>query len=64
MMNRYAPLFCSAGPGRRQWSISLIRVGAMSSFGSPVYFVQKMFPDKRDLVGGGYRREGSERCHP
>jgi len=63
MMNRYAPFFCNAGPGRRRWSISLIGDGAMGSSGLPAYFVQKMFPDDRDLVGGGYLREGSEGCY-
>lgn len=51
MMNRYAPFFCNAGPGRRQRSLSLIGDGAMSSFGSPAYFVPKMFADNRgDIV--------------
>jgi len=48
-------------PGRREWSISLN--GEMGSFSSPAYFLQEMFPDNRDLVGGGYRKEGSEGCH-
>jgi hypothetical protein len=40
MMNRYAPFFCNVGPGRRQWSISLIGGdSAMGSCGSPAYFL-------------------------
>jgi hypothetical protein len=40
MMNRYAPLFCNASPGRRQWAIHLIRDDAPGSVGLPAYCLQ------------------------
>lgn len=46
-MNCYAPLFCNVNPGGMQWSINLIGYDAMSSFGSPAYYVQTMFANNR-----------------
>jgi alpha-L-arabinofuranosidase len=46
-MNCYAPLFCNVNPGGMQWSINLIGYDAVSSFGSPAYFVQTMFANNR-----------------
>jgi alpha-N-arabinofuranosidase len=46
-MNCYAPLFCNVNPGGMQWSINLIGYDAVSSFGSPAYYVQTMFANNR-----------------
>ncbi len=50
VMNCYAPLFCNVNPGGMQWSINLIGYDALGSFGSPAYFVQKMFSNHRGDV--------------
>ncbi len=47
VMNCYAPLFCNVNPGGMQWSINLIGYDALGSFGSPAYYVQKMFSNNR-----------------
>jgi alpha-N-arabinofuranosidase len=47
VMNCYAPLFCNVNPGGMQWSINLIGYDALGSFGSPAYYVQKMFASNR-----------------
>jgi alpha-N-arabinofuranosidase len=39
----YAPLFVNVNPGGMQWPSDLIGYDAMSSYGSPSYYVQKMF---------------------
>ena len=53
VMNAYAPLFCNVNPGGMQWSINLIGYDALGSFGSPAYFVQKMFSNNRgDVILG------------
>jgi alpha-N-arabinofuranosidase len=49
-MNAYAPLFCNVNPGGMQWSINLIGYDALGSFGSPAYFVQRMFSNNRGNV--------------
>ena len=50
-MNCYAPLFVNVNPGGRQWAVNLIGYDALTSFGSPSYYVQKMFSTNRgDLV--------------
>jgi alpha-N-arabinofuranosidase len=46
-MHCYAPLFCNVNPGGMQWSINLIGYDAVTSFGSPAYFVQTMFANNR-----------------
>ncbi len=43
VMSCYAPLFVNVNPGARQWFVDLIGYDAMGSFGSPSYYVQKMF---------------------
>jgi alpha-N-arabinofuranosidase len=43
IMNCYAPLFVNVNPGGRQWAVDLIGYDALTSFGSPSYYVQKMF---------------------
>ncbi len=41
----YAPLLVNVNPGGRQWSLNLIGYDALNSFGSPSYYVQKMFAE-------------------
>jgi alpha-N-arabinofuranosidase len=41
----YAPLFVNVNPGGMQWASDLIGYDALSSYGSPSYYVQKMFSD-------------------
>jgi alpha-N-arabinofuranosidase len=53
LMNCYAPLFVNVNPGARQWAVNLIGYDALRSFGSPSYYVQKMFSNNRgDVVLG------------
>jgi len=47
MMNCYAPLLVNVNPGGRQWQVNLIGYNGLGSFGSPAYFVQKMFSSNR-----------------
>jgi alpha-N-arabinofuranosidase len=39
----YAPIFVNVNPGGMQWASDMIGYDAMSSFGSPSYYAQKMF---------------------
>jgi len=50
IMNCYAPLFVNVNPGGRQWAVNLIGYDALTSFGSPSYYVQKMFSNNRGDV--------------
>ena len=51
VMNCYAPLFVNVNPGGRQWAVNLIGYDALTSFGSPSYYVQRMFSTNRgDIV--------------
>lgn len=50
IMNCYAPLFVNVNPGGRQWAVNLIGYDALTSFGSPAYYVQKMFSSNRGDV--------------
>ncbi len=43
VMEAYAPLLVNVNPGARQWATDLIGYDALNSFGSPSYYVQKMF---------------------
>lgn len=43
IMTCYAPLFTRVNPGGSQWSTDLIGYDTLTSFGSPSYYVQKMF---------------------
>lgn len=43
VMSCYAPLFVNVNPGGMQWSSDLIGYNAISSYGSPSYYAQKMF---------------------
>ncbi len=49
-MNSYAPVFVNVNPGARQWAVDLIGYDALTSFGSPSYYVQKMFSNNRGNV--------------
>ncbi|HEX9366016.1 MAG TPA: alpha-L-arabinofuranosidase C-terminal domain-containing protein [Vicinamibacterales bacterium] len=50
IMNCYAPLFVNVNPGGRQWAVNLIGYDAQTSFGSPSYYVQRMFSTNRGDV--------------
>ncbi|HVW20403.1 MAG TPA: alpha-L-arabinofuranosidase C-terminal domain-containing protein [Opitutaceae bacterium] len=43
IMSCYAPLFVNVNPGGMQWRTDLIGYDALRSYGSPSYYVQKMF---------------------
>jgi alpha-N-arabinofuranosidase len=43
LMHCYAPLFVNVGKGAMQWPGSLIGFDALTSYGSPSYYAQKMF---------------------
>jgi alpha-N-arabinofuranosidase len=43
IMSCYAPLFDNLNPGGQQWATDLIGYNTLTSFGSPSYYVQKMF---------------------
>jgi len=43
VMSSYAPLFVNVNDGAMQWRTNLIGYDALSSYGSPTYYVQKMF---------------------
>jgi alpha-L-arabinofuranosidase len=49
VMVSYAPLLVNVGqnPRAAQWGTNLIGYNALTSFGSPSYYVQKMFSDNR-----------------
>lgn len=44
-MSCYAPLLVNVNPGGRQWAVNLIGYDAVTSFGSPSYYAQKMFAE-------------------
>ena len=43
IMSCYAPLFVNVNPGGMQWPTDLIGYDALTSYGSPAYYAQKMF---------------------
>lgn len=43
IMSCYAPLFVNVNPGGMQWRTDLIGYNALTSYGSPAYYAQKMF---------------------
>jgi alpha-L-arabinofuranosidase len=47
VMSCYAPLMVNVSPGGRQWGTNLIGYNAVTSFGSPSYYAQKMFNENR-----------------
>jgi alpha-N-arabinofuranosidase len=50
VMSSYAPLFVNVNPGGMQWRTDLIGFDAVTSYGSPSYYVQKMFNNNRGDV--------------
>ena len=50
VLESYAPLLVNVNPGARQWGTNLIGYDALHSFGSPSYYVQKMFGTNRGDV--------------
>ena len=50
IMSCYAPLFDNLNPGGQQWATDLIGYDTLTSFGSPSYYVQKMFYNNRGDV--------------
>jgi alpha-N-arabinofuranosidase len=50
VMHCYAPLFVNVNPGAMQWRTDLIGYDALTSYGSPAYFAQKMFSANRGDV--------------
>ncbi|HEY3267816.1 MAG TPA: alpha-L-arabinofuranosidase C-terminal domain-containing protein [Armatimonadota bacterium] len=46
----YAPLLVNVNPGASQWGTNLIGYDALSSFGSPSYYMQSMFSRNRGDV--------------
>jgi alpha-N-arabinofuranosidase len=62
IMAAYAPLFVNVNPGGMQWTSDLIGYDALSSYGSPSYYVHVMFATclgdhtlNSSLEGGGER---------
>ena len=47
IMSCYAPLFVNVNPGGQQWATDLIGYDALNAYGSPSYYVQKMFYSNR-----------------
>jgi alpha-L-arabinofuranosidase len=43
----YAPLLVNVNPGASQWGTNLIGYDALTCFGSPSYYAQKMFSENR-----------------
>ncbi|HWD37904.1 MAG TPA: alpha-L-arabinofuranosidase C-terminal domain-containing protein [Fimbriimonas sp.] len=43
VMESYAPLFVNVNPGAAQWGTNLIGYDALTSYGSPSFYVQSMF---------------------
>jgi len=55
IMSAYAPLFTNVNSGAMQWPTDLIGYDALTSYGSPSYYVQKMFSHNRgDVVLAGH----------
>lgn len=50
IMQAYAPLLVNVNPGASQWGTNLIGYDALGSFGSPTYYVLKMFAENRSDV--------------
>jgi alpha-L-arabinofuranosidase len=50
IMSCYAPLLVNVNPGASQWVTDLIGYDALGSFGSPSYYVVKMFAENRGDV--------------
>jgi alpha-L-arabinofuranosidase len=50
VISAYAPLLVNVNPGASQWGTNLIGYDALKSFGSPSYYVQRMFNQNRGDV--------------
>jgi alpha-L-arabinofuranosidase len=50
VISSYAPLLVNVNEGARQWGTNLIGYDALHSFGSPSYYVQRMFGANRGDV--------------
>ena len=50
VMEAYAPLLVNVNPGARQWGTNLIGYDALTSFGSPSYWVQSLFAKNTGTV--------------
>jgi len=50
VLESYAPLLVNVNRGARQWGTNLVGYDALSSYGSPSYYVQKMFGTNRGDV--------------
>ena len=50
IMQCYAPMLVNVNPGARQWRPNLIGYDALNDFGSPSYYVIKMFNENRGDV--------------
>jgi alpha-L-arabinofuranosidase len=50
IMSGYAPLLVNVNPGGQQWATDLIGYNTLVAFGSPSYYVQKMFYNSRGDV--------------
>ncbi len=50
IISSYAPLLVNVNNGAAQWGTNLIGYNALTSFGSPSYYVQKMFSTNRGDV--------------
>jgi alpha-N-arabinofuranosidase len=57
-MSAYAPLFTNVNEGAMQWPTDLIGYDALTSYGSPSYYVQKMFSHNRGDVVLTAKAEG------
>ena len=58
IMSAYAPLFTNVNQGGMQWAPDLIGYDALTSYGSPSYYVQKMFAHNRGDVVLTTKAEG------
>lgn len=50
IMECYAPLFVNINRGARQWAVNLIGYDALTSYGSPSFWVQAMFGQQHGQV--------------
>ena len=47
LMSCYAPLLVNVNPGARQWTTNLIGYDALTSYGSPSYYMQTLFAQNK-----------------
>ncbi len=50
LISSYAPLLVNVNPGGAEWGTNLIGYNALTSYGSPSYYVQAMFSNNRGDV--------------